>query len=310
MTGIRNTLASINPQMLFLGVGTVLCGTGAAAIHGNLVILVAILSLLFAIFAQLCGSFVHRYIDMRRNYREYLQVNKEFAGESMSVVAEIRKAAATAMFLIAATIGITLVGLSGWWALVVGVLVILISWLYYAGRSPLSRTSADTVPPILIFGPVGVIGTMMAQAGATPGEVWGWYYFSPGLFAGFACGFLAANVQLAFDFIFYERDKNNGKNTFCVRHGKTAAQRLVVINGIIALALMVAYGTLQDVRAPFLISLPAIISMAGALCCGMLMRCDRRELDRLIALIAVATVAIFGLLVCVIGIMLGDIDML
>lgn len=294
--------------MLMLGAGSVLAGTGAAALHGNLEILAAILCMLFAMFAQLSSGFYHRYYDAIYNYGEFFAVSGRKGDDSPAELAGLLKAGGTAMFLIAATVGLAIFGLAGWWTLLIGAVAFFIAWINNSGPCPLFRTPYGMAVPFILFGPLGVVGTMMVQADVTPGDVWQFYYFMPGIAVGIAAGFLAANVQLVLGFMHYDRDVDNCKDTFVVRHGKRAAVSLIVFNGAMAFVSVGAYVFLYDERSPVMMIFPGLIAFAGSVSTALLMRYDRREVNGLIMQLSLWNMLIFGVLILVAGVALGDAD--
>ena len=237
MTLFQILSKSINPESLLMGIATVLAGTAAAGLHGNLEILPAILCMLFAVFAQGASNLAHRYMDYRTNSGENIDDNIPRESDSGLSVGLILKEGYYSMMLLATMIGFAIATMTGWWAVVLALIIFIIGWATNAGPM-LVRTPWSLLSTFLLFGPIGVIGTSLVQSLHEATDPLGWYDLSPAVFIGCVMGLMATNCHLVYNFATYRSDLRNSKRTFSIVFGRKAARILFIIIGLSAFFLM------------------------------------------------------------------------
>lgn len=239
MTIFKVLSKSINPESLLIGVSTVLAGSAAAGLHGNLEILPAILCMLFAVFAQMASNLAHRYMDECTNSGENIDDKISGVSESGIPTKIILKEGFISVMLITIMIGCAIATMTGWWAFVLGLIIFLIGWVTNAGPM-LVRTPWSLLSTFLLFGPIGVIGTSLVQSLHEATDPLGWYDLSPAIYIGCVMGFMTANCHIVYNFASYHADRRNSKRTFSIAFGRKAARILFIINGLAAFFLMLS----------------------------------------------------------------------
>lgn len=239
MTLFQILSKSINPESLLMGIATVLAGTAAAGLHGNLEILPAILCMLFAVFAQGASNLAHRYMDECTNSGENIDDKISGVSESGIPTKIILKKGFISVMLITIMIGCAIATMTGWWAFVLGLIIFLIGWVTNAGPM-LVRTPWSLLSTFLLFGPIGVIGTSLVQSLHEATDPLGWYDLSPAIYIGCVMGFMTANCHIVYNFASYHADRRNSKRTFSIAFGRKAARILFIINVLAAFFLMLS----------------------------------------------------------------------
>ncbi len=121
----------------------------------------------------------------------------------------------TAFFILAALCGIPLVMIGGWPILVVGLVSILMGYLYTTGPFPLAYIGAGDFFVVIFFGVVAVSTTMYLQSG-----IW-----SPeGIVLGLQMGFLSTTLIAINNLRDIKEDERAGKRTMAVRLGVNGAK--------------------------------------------------------------------------------------
>ncbi len=128
----------------------------------------------------------------------------------------VRKAAAAA-FLTAAASGLFLVAIGGYPILLIGVLSLLMGYLYSMGPWPLSTTPFGELLVVVFFGTVAVSGTAFLHTGAADGDAMG---------LGTVLGLPAAAVLLVNNHRDRRTDARAGRRTLAILLGERATRLL------------------------------------------------------------------------------------
>ncbi|MBD5191233.1 MAG: prenyltransferase [Bacteroidales bacterium] len=260
---------SVNQRTLVMGFSTVLFGTAAATVVGNEEFLPAFLCVLFALFFQMAFNLRHRYHDFIYGFGESVNDELEQNNSSNIPTRVVLREGSTASFIVALTIGLGILSFAGWWVLVLGLLLGLLAWINYLGSHQLTRTPFGLLVTFLLFGPVGVIGTMMVQimSGFNNGSVSihhiTLYEVLPSFFFGVIAGLMAVNCHLAFSAETVENDTLNGKKTFTVKYGEIGAEMLYILDGILILTLFIVMQLIGELAHRwFVLIVPIIVSLS------------------------------------------------
>ncbi|MDE5772927.1 MAG: hypothetical protein K2H86_00535 [Muribaculaceae bacterium] len=254
---------------LWLSVGTVMGGTAAAVIRGNMEVLPAILCLLFGIFAQLTANFYHAW------YVQRSKENKVFAKESVIYEDEndergnpfkvrVLREASTSAFLISAVVGLGLLAITHqpWWFLLMGAFIYGQFLLLHLGKKPLINTPLSMVCTFLVFGPVGVISTGLIQSQAEAhGSIWAFFDTAPCLFIGGAVGFMALTVHYIFSYANYISGPGYNKFNLTRLVGPTMMVLMTFLNGLFMFGLMVWMVLALHISDPLIALVPAFIGL-------------------------------------------------
>lgn len=229
---------AFNIPSLMMGVGTVFAGTASADIHGNLDVPLAILCLLFVIFAQFAATSYHRYHD---DYTpigpDGKRIGKDFTGATDRQL--YYKVCATGVGMLAAMAGFGIIAVGGWFFALIGLVIGISSLLMVSGPSPVIWTPWSTVISFLIFGPVGVMSVSLLQSGHEANHLFNWFDISPALYMSVAMGFLAVTSNLMINYSSYDFDSRHDHQTYAVLYGLRKTRGVIFFCGVIAAAALI-----------------------------------------------------------------------
>lgn len=231
---IADLITKRSQSSLMVGVGAVLAGMAAAALHGNLELLPATLCLLFVVFMQLAGNYYYLYFDVSRNCGFTIDRQISTPWDAPNGVKPIMlREFSFGMFLLAMMVGFALVSMGGWWVLTVGVVVIILSWFSCGGSMPLLRTQYGIAASFVLFGPICVITTSLTQSSHEARQMYNWFDLGPAIYMSVAIGFMAMNANILYGYSTYLTDLRNSKTTFVTTYGRKATRIVFFINGIL-----------------------------------------------------------------------------
>lgn len=238
---IADLITKRSQTALLMGAGAVFAGTAAAGLHGNLEYLPATLCLLFVCFMQLAGNYYYLYYEENHTKgwtagRKMLRHGYEVRG---NVSPFMLREFSFGMSLLAAMVGFSLVYMSGWWALVVGIVILILSWFSCGGEKPLLRTPAGILVTFILFGPICVITTSLLQSSHEARVMYNWFDLGPAIFMSVVVGLMCANVCLLYGYSTFLTDQRNGKTTFVTQYGRKVTRIVFFINGILFTAVSV-----------------------------------------------------------------------
>lgn len=254
---------ALNCSSLMMGIGAVMGANGAANLHGNAEFFPASVCLVFVIFAQLAANCFYRYHDMvygkLPDERARLRAGRKHPGYDKTLFYRVF---AYASLLMAMMVGITLVGMGGWWFALVGVFIFIAGWLMVAGSTPIILTSWSSLFSFILFGPVAVISTGMIQSLHEATDPLSWFDIAPLIYMGLSMGFLAANANLVYNYATYFIDKYNQRDTFAAVFGRKATRIVFLVNSVLALVIYCATRFDLQLDHPWVGMIPAIVSFA------------------------------------------------
>lgn len=234
------TLQSINPLSLLMSVGAVFAGTASDALRGNMEILPATLCLLFALFTQMSGNVIHHNFDFDHHINHSLEDDDFLIKPKVASMIMERLGQATS--IIALTIGLSLLSLTGWWGLVVAIVIVLLEWLSNYGPYPLMRTPWALLITFILFGPVCVLGTSIVQSQYEATEPYSMFDLTPAFFMAGVMGLQAVECHLQIIYFNYNQDRHTLHNTFATRFGRPVTRTFFAVCAILSLAIMVIMG--------------------------------------------------------------------
>ncbi len=249
-------LMGATPRMLLFSIASVIGGTAAATLRGNLEILPATLCLLFAVLAQISGTYWHFYNEIRIHHIPERTVDSNLIPLSSTT---ILREAATSFFFLAAMVGLPLMVIAGWWSLIIVVALFAIVYFTYGTKHPLAQKPLGLVSTFLIFGFITVIGTCLVQSAQEAREILRFYDIEPALYIGAIMGLMAVNSNLVINIDQLEADKKSHRKTLPMVIGLRATQTLMVINGLIWTALTVWLGCIQHFYDWWFLIVPVLV---------------------------------------------------
>ncbi|MBD5371096.1 MAG: hypothetical protein HDR80_08140 [Bacteroides sp.] len=249
-------------ELLPLGAGSVLAGTGAAVLRGNMEWPIAVMCLLFAVSCQLGFSYFFHYNQALRAQKS--DQKPSILANSLDeypVQTRVLSEASTACLLFSVMIGlvIALGSNTRLYALLAGVGVYGIVYLMILGPR-LYRTPVSILFSFLTFGPVGVIGTCMVQA-QHEAMTWAFYDMAPALFLSVAMGLLVMTSHWISGLEAYLASEGRIRNT-AGRIGKKGVAALVITGGALAVGIIVWMTVALHIQRPFKCMLPFVFAFA------------------------------------------------
>ncbi len=251
----------INPITLWLPVATVFAGTGAAAIRGEMEIMIATLMLLFSVAAQLTMNLWGSYTDLRHHRGLYL--NEEVYEGSMDSdrMLYVSREGSMAMMLLALTIGVTIMAMVGTWVLIPAALTLILGWFYVAGPLPLNRTIVAPFACFILYGLVcvGTVGFMEEQHDNP--DFSSMYFLIPVWVYSACTGFFMANVWLLKSFVGLQEDRTESVRSFSVVFGRPTTIVMLTLCSLAAVGVMIWFVYTQPMGSnPWLIIIPPVLA--------------------------------------------------
>lgn len=200
-----------------------------------------LISLLFAILAQIASNFANEYFDFKDGLDRPGREGPRRGVTEGDIAPEAMKKAFIATLAAACVAGVALIWWGGWWLMLMGILIAAGVFAYSAGPYPLSRHGLGEIAVVFFFGIIPVNLVYYLQA-ANVGSWSEWYpgnYFDLTVFIGsIAIGLMGANVLIVNNYRDMEDDKLVNKRTLAVVWGRQAVSYLYLFNGFVAVALM------------------------------------------------------------------------
>lgn len=233
---LKDWIEAIRPRTLPVSAAGVLTAIGFAVWQSRFKLVPAVLCFIFALLAQIVSNFANEYYDYKRGADKKGRIGPKRAVTEGTISPEKMRNAAYITLALASAIGIALTPFGGWWLIIIGILIGIFALAYSAGPYPLSYHGLGDVAVLVFFGLIPVNLTYYLQAGQ-----WDLHVF----LASISIGLLAVNVLLVNNYRDMEDDKEAGKNTTVVIFGRKCASLLYMLNGYIAMALLVPLCLLQ-----------------------------------------------------------------
>lgn len=233
LTPAQIALRVINPPSLLMSVGAVAAGSATDVLRGNLEFLPGTLCLLFAVMAQASGNAVHHYFDSVRHacpnshhHEEWARIIIQRVGQSLAIMA--------------LCVGVALLAMTGWWGLGFAVAIIVIEWLANNGPRPLMATPWAPLVTFMLFGPVCVLGTAMAQSEYESTVRFSSYDLLPALFMAAVMGLQAVEVHLLISYTNQRYASQRKSSTFANSFGRHATLGTMSLCATLCVATMAA----------------------------------------------------------------------
>ena len=236
----------------------------------------AALCLIFALLAQVASNFANEYYDYRDGLDRAGRDGPRRGVTEGDITPGAMLRATYATLGMACCVGLSLLWWGGWWLLLAGIVIAIGAMAYSAGPYPLSRHGLGEVAVIIFFGVIPVNLTYYVQSG---------YFAWPVGIASAAIGLMGANVLLVNNYRDADDDASVGKRTLAVIMGRGFAYSLYLINGVLAMLLLLdAMGAHRWIAWAYL-----AIHMS---LCMMLKRRTGRAINPLLGMTAVAMLAV------------------
>lgn len=233
MTAVEIVLKAASLRTLWLGVASVTAGTAAAAAHGNVEIIPAMLCLLFVVFGQATSNVVHRYFDEKYGLGENGEEGIYAAEDIDHPLSYILLEGVKIFGVLTAMVGLAILSMFGLWTLVVAILLAIIAFVNNAGRSAFSRSPFYPLATFFIFGPLAVIGTELAQSQRISGDMISWWDIGPAVVFSLVIGLMAMNSHILYGAFHRRTNRRSMRTTFYGRYGRKGAMAVLTVSTLL-----------------------------------------------------------------------------
>lgn len=266
-------LHAIRPKTLIAGAAPVLLGSALAWADGLFEAWVAALALICSVLIQIASNFINELEDFHRG-ADVNRVGPLRAVSAGLITPHSMKVASILTVGTAFLLGLPLVAHAGWPVLVIGVVSLVMAWMYTGGPFPLAYHGLGDVFAFVFFGVVAVTGTYFVHATSWSADAF---------VLSIAPGCLAANILGVNNIRDIPGDRSAGKITLAVRIGGRAARWLYV--GLVATALLVPSLALRSHRGPF-VMVPLIAAPLAIMVSIVLFRRTGAQLNPVLGMTA------------------------
>ena len=235
-------LGLTRPRTLLSGVSSVLVALFYALSLGSIDPLKTALLLVVAISAQIGSNIANDLIDFKKGADTDERTGPlRPLSKGLLTEGEVRRALylSLAVFLVS---GLTLIALSSWWLLLVGLAVGLGIFAYSGGPYPLSYHGWGDAAVLVFFGWVPTVTSFYILRGYVLDQTL-WQLAT-------AIGLSSVNILVVNNYRDVAEDSKAGKRTLIVRMGQDFAPRLYLTCGLLSMGLLYTLGLFQLGHAP------------------------------------------------------------
>lgn len=212
---------AIRPKTLPAAIAPILLGWGIAYQSGNFRIPAALSAMLIALLIQIGTNLVNDVVDFSKGADTDARSGPTRVTQSGMLTPRQVWIGVFVTFGLATFLGLYLVLLSGWPALLIGVASLLAGIAYTAGPYPLAYHGLGGFFVLLFFGFAAVGGTVLVTADTLPPATW---------YAALAAGALTVNILVINNIRDIETDRAAGRTNLAVRFGRQTAEWQYAIN--------------------------------------------------------------------------------
>jgi 1,4-dihydroxy-2-naphthoate octaprenyltransferase len=237
MKSVLLWLRIVRPQTLPASLCPVVVGLACspAPLHEG----VAWVTVFCALGLQILSNLINDYYDFLRGTDRKARVGFRRALAEGEVTGRQMRIAILVCLALTVALGMVLVLCGGWRILLIGLTALLFAWLYTATSRSLSYLGIADIFVWLYYGVVASVGTTWLQVAMTTSPVTSYEAYMPSFWAGSVCGLISMLVLMINNIRDIDSDREAGKRTLPVRLGKRAAEGLMFL--IILGALACAY---------------------------------------------------------------------
>lgn len=229
----KTILYNAHPASLIISAGAVMGGLTAAVIRGGISLFPAIMTLLFALLLQTAANLYHGYFDLCFGAGENIggMRDRDSRSDNSSKVMLLR-IVANGFAILTITAGLSLFTFIGWLGTAYFAIILIMCYLYFAGPRPIVRTKWSVIFTFLFFGPIGVSGTALIQNMHSDNWI-------PVIVYSVIIGLLAVNAHIAVQYLRYEEDRINGKETLVTAKGVGFTRCVYLVNSAVISAILI-----------------------------------------------------------------------
>ena len=231
MNKAKAWLLAARPRTLTASISPVLVGCALAYHNGSFDIMMVVMCLCVALFAQIASNFANDYFDFRKGADGEKRLGPSRAVASGWITPVDMLIGTVVMLMLAFAAGFYVIFNTSWLLLLLGIAIGLCVLAYSAGPFPLAYNGLGDVCVLLFYGVVPVFFTYYVIAGE---------YSTLAFILALSLGFLSINIFVVNNYRDYEEDKSNNKRTTIVLFGRRFVEVFYLANGIMALILAAA----------------------------------------------------------------------
>ncbi len=272
----RTIVYNMHPQSLIISAGAVMGGLTASVIRGGISLFPAIMTLLFAMLLQLSANLYHGYFDLCFGAGENISgMRDRDSRASNSSRVTLLRIVANGIGILALTAGMTLFAFVGWIGMVYIAVIAVLLYFYFMGPRPIVRTKWSVLFTFLLFGPVAVSGTAVIQNVESN-------FWLPVIVYSVIIGLLAVNAHIAIQFMRYDEDRMNNKETLVTAKGGKFTRFVYFANDVIVSAILIIRPTAVDYVSPWVGIIIGICLLLSSIWVFTMMHREPSKVSRLI----------------------------
>ncbi len=277
MKSLTKTLVyNAHPASLIISTGAVMGGLTASVIRGGITLFPAIMTLIFAWLLQISANLYHGYCDLHFGAGENIagMYDRDSRAFNSSRVL-LTKTVANAFAILTITAGLALYPFIGWIGIVYFAVILLMLYFYFAGPKAAVRTRWSLLFTFLFFGPLAVSGTALIQN--MHSDNW-----LPIITYSFIIGLLAVNAHIAVQYLRYEEDLKNGKETLVTSKGGHFTRFVYLADAAIVTAILIIRPAAVHYVSPWVGIIIGICLLASSLWVFSKMHRDPTTVSRMV----------------------------
>ncbi len=255
MSHARKWFLASRPKTLPAAIVPVAIGGALAGAVNAFSFLPWLICLTFAVLIQIGTNFANDYYDFLKGADDERRIGPKRAVASGWISPDTMKTGMLVVFGTAFIVGCMLVPFGGWWLLIVGILSIICGIAYTGGPYPLGYNGWGDLFVFIFFGWIATGCTYYVQTGTFEfqhGSLSGIWWI---LLAGSVPGALATNLLVVNNVRDAPLDKEAGKRTLVVRHGRKFGIGEYVVMSILTVTIPLLFATAGKLPGCYLILL-------------------------------------------------------
>lgn len=272
----RTIIYNAHPASIIISAGAVMGGLTASVIRGGISVFPAVMTLIFAILLQISGNLYHGYFDLCFGAGENIAgMNDRDSRYFNSARVQLLKIVANGFSILTITAGISLFSFIGWLGAVYIAILSVMLYFYFAGPKPIVRTKWSLAFTFIFFGPICVSGTALIQNMHS-------HDWIPIIVYSFIIGLLAVNAHIAVQYLRYEEDRMNGKETLVTSKGGHFTRFVYLGNAVLVTAILIIRPAAIDFVSSWVGTLIGSLLLASSIWVFSMMHRDPTTVSKMV----------------------------
>ena len=251
-------------------------GLTASVIRGGITLFAAFMTLLFALLLQTSANLYHGYFDMCFGAGENIGgMNDRDSRSSNSSKVMLLKIVANGFAILTLTAGMSLFAFIGWIGVGYSAIILVLLYFYFAGPKPAVRTKWSVIFTFLFFGPIAVSGTALIQNMHSSNWL-------PIIVYSIIIGLLAVNAHIAVQYMRYEEDMMNCKETLVTSKGGHFTRFVYLANAVLVSAILIIRPAAIEYVSPWVGIIIAVLLLSSSVWVFSMMHRDPTTVSRMV----------------------------